>query len=74
MSDVPNFAPFRQKSLGDCTRHLLPTQGWHMAKYLARYWFAVYAGKIGSPVKRFINRQGRQARSSPGTGGTIYSQ
>jgi hypothetical protein len=24
---VPNFAPFRQKSLGDCTRPLLPTQG-----------------------------------------------
>jgi hypothetical protein len=24
---VPKFAPFRQKSLGDCTRTLLPTQG-----------------------------------------------
>jgi hypothetical protein len=24
---VPNFAPFRQKSFGDCTRPLLPTQG-----------------------------------------------
>jgi hypothetical protein len=23
----PNFAPFRQKPLGDCTRLLLPTQG-----------------------------------------------
>jgi hypothetical protein len=28
MSAAPNFAPFRQKSLGDCTRPLLPTQGW----------------------------------------------
>jgi hypothetical protein len=28
MSAVPNHAPFRQKSLGDCTRPLLPTQGW----------------------------------------------
>ena len=27
-STAPNFAPFRQKSLGDCTRPLLPTQGW----------------------------------------------
>ena len=27
-SAAPNFAPFRQKSLGDCTRPLLPTQGW----------------------------------------------
>ena len=25
---APNYAPFRQKSLGDCTRPLLPTQGW----------------------------------------------
>jgi hypothetical protein len=23
-------------------------------QYLARYWFAVRAGKIGSPVMRFI--------------------
>jgi hypothetical protein len=23
-------------------------------QYLARYWFAVRAGKIGSPVRRFI--------------------
>ena len=28
MSAAPNFAHFRQKSLGDCTRPLLPTQGW----------------------------------------------
>ena len=27
-SAAPNFAPFRQKSLGECTRPLLPTQGW----------------------------------------------
>jgi hypothetical protein len=27
LSVVPNFAPFRQKSLGDCTRPLFPTQG-----------------------------------------------
>ena len=27
MSVVPNCAPFRQKSLGDCTRPLLPTRG-----------------------------------------------
>ena len=27
-SATPNFAPFRQKSLGDCTRPLFPTQGW----------------------------------------------
>ena len=27
-SAAPNFAPFRQKSLGDCSRPLLPTQGW----------------------------------------------
>ena len=27
-SAAPNFAPFRQKSFGDCTRPLLPTQGW----------------------------------------------
>jgi hypothetical protein len=27
-SAAPNFAPFLQKSLGDCTRPLLPTQGW----------------------------------------------
>jgi hypothetical protein len=25
-------------------------------QYLARYWFAVCAGKIGSPVRRFINK------------------
>jgi hypothetical protein len=24
-----NFEPFRQKSLGDCTRPLLPTRGWN---------------------------------------------
>ena len=28
MPAVPNCAPFRQKSLGDCTRPLLPTQSW----------------------------------------------
>ncbi len=26
---APNFAPFRQKSLGDCTRPLLPTRVWN---------------------------------------------
>jgi hypothetical protein len=27
-SAAPNFAPFRQKSLGDCIRPFPPTQGW----------------------------------------------
>jgi hypothetical protein len=33
-------------------------------QYLARYWFAVRAGKIGSPVMRFIIKRTRRCRRS----------
>lgn len=32
--------------------------------YLARYWFAVRAGKIGSPVRRLITSQARDVLGS----------
>jgi hypothetical protein len=32
-------------------------------QYLARYRFAGFAGKIGSPVRRFIKMEGRGERN-----------
>jgi hypothetical protein len=34
-------------------------------QYLARYWFAVCAGKIGSPVRRFITKRRKDKAERP---------